>query len=395
MTSKNTKKNKSRTRTQTRTQTRKQRESRRIRKGGKVIGSGGYGCVFRPALKCKGSRRRVSGTISKLMSKRHTINEYTEIVKFLPILKKIPNYKEYFIIEGASICQPARLSSSDLEMFDSKCKALKSEEITKDNINQSLDKLDSLNLPDGGINVGEYVDSGLSNIQLKSLNESLIKLLEHGIVPMNKYNIYHADVKESNMLIDPQTHNVRLIDWGLSTKYDDGKIPYIMYKKPFQYNLPFSSILMNDTFPKMYKEFLKLHTTSENDAIVVFLRKYIEEWDKKRGSGHRRLIISLWKIISGKENILDAVIIPYLARILVKYTKNGDFQMMKYFKEVYLKNIDIWGFVMAYSSILEYRHERRLPIKALSSIYMKHLYETATEPISVEKLVHSLRYNLL
>jgi hypothetical protein len=41
---------------------------RRTRKhGGKVIGSGGYGCVFRPALRCNGTRKRASKTISKLM----------------------------------------------------------------------------------------------------------------------------------------------------------------------------------------------------------------------------------------------------------------------------------------------------------------------------------------
>jgi hypothetical protein len=35
-------------------------------KGGKVIASGGFGCVFSPALKCKGSRTR---------SKNKTIRE--------------------------------------------------------------------------------------------------------------------------------------------------------------------------------------------------------------------------------------------------------------------------------------------------------------------------------
>jgi hypothetical protein len=50
--------------------TRKYKQSRRRRKthkhGGKVIGSGGYGCVFRPALRCNGTRKSVSKTISKL-----------------------------------------------------------------------------------------------------------------------------------------------------------------------------------------------------------------------------------------------------------------------------------------------------------------------------------------
>jgi hypothetical protein len=50
-------------------------------KGGKVLASGGYGCVFTPALKCEGSKKREkdkyqyeSGThIGTRM-----INKYTE-----------------------------------------------------------------------------------------------------------------------------------------------------------------------------------------------------------------------------------------------------------------------------------------------------------------------------
>ena len=37
-------------------------------KGGKVLASGGYGCVFTPALKCEGAKKRETGKISKLMT---------------------------------------------------------------------------------------------------------------------------------------------------------------------------------------------------------------------------------------------------------------------------------------------------------------------------------------
>jgi len=47
--------------------------------GGKVIGSGGYGCVFRPALRCNRTRKRLSKTISKLMLKKHVKREYMQI----------------------------------------------------------------------------------------------------------------------------------------------------------------------------------------------------------------------------------------------------------------------------------------------------------------------------
>ena len=47
--------------------------------GGKVIASGGYGCVFMEALKCKGSSKRQRGKISKLMTIKHSESEYDEI----------------------------------------------------------------------------------------------------------------------------------------------------------------------------------------------------------------------------------------------------------------------------------------------------------------------------
>jgi hypothetical protein len=38
--------------------------------GGKVIASGGYGCIFRPALKCV-NKPRPKNEVSKLMTNKH------------------------------------------------------------------------------------------------------------------------------------------------------------------------------------------------------------------------------------------------------------------------------------------------------------------------------------
>ena len=42
-------------------------------KGGKVLASGGFGCVFTPALKCEGETKRAIGKVTKLMSEKHAI----------------------------------------------------------------------------------------------------------------------------------------------------------------------------------------------------------------------------------------------------------------------------------------------------------------------------------
>ena len=56
------------------------------KKGGKAIGSGGYGCVFYPALKCEGSTDREKNKISKLMPDDYAIQEYEEITRLKPKL---------------------------------------------------------------------------------------------------------------------------------------------------------------------------------------------------------------------------------------------------------------------------------------------------------------------
>lgn len=363
------------------------RNHTRRKQGGKVIGSGGYGCVFRPALRCSGTRKRASKTISKLMLNKYVKREYMEITKYLPILQKIPNYKNYFIIEGANICQPAPLTPMDLSNFDTKCKVLKKRDINSTNINKNLDKVSCINLQDGGVELGNYIYSGLSLDGMKDLNERMIQLLVNGILPMNKYHVYHADIKEANIVVDASKY-VRLIDWGLSMYTSSGKnIPDVLQNKPLQYNLPFSIILFNNTFKTMYSTFLKTTTHLDNNSLGGFLKEYVEKWNKKRGKGHIKTITSIWSGITGKQHIQESIIIPYLSAVLLEYTRNGEFDKIGYFKNVFLKLLDLWGFIICYSAFLEtgYKNEK------INNLILNYLYRTPTENINIDELVHDLK----
>ena len=79
-------------------------------KGGNVLASGGFGCVFSPALKCQGETKRVKGKISKLMSEKHATEEYEEIVSIKSKLDTIKNYRDYFLIYDVTLCKPNRLT---------------------------------------------------------------------------------------------------------------------------------------------------------------------------------------------------------------------------------------------------------------------------------------------
>ena len=65
--------------------------SKKSATGGKVIASGGFGCVFNPALKCQGRKTRGKNRITKLLTKKHALSEYNEIMEFKKKLDKIPN----------------------------------------------------------------------------------------------------------------------------------------------------------------------------------------------------------------------------------------------------------------------------------------------------------------
>ena len=241
--------------------------------GGKALTSGGFGCLFKPALKCKNTLNydKLQGNgqgpklVTKLMTKRHAKDEYMQINKFKRILDHIPNYQNYFLVDGFSICEPAELTNEDLEEFDDNCSALKKKKFTAKNINQNLDKILALNMPDGGIDVDDYVqdidDKSVISKTYSDLNTSLVDLLVNGIDPMNRANLYHCDIKGSNILVQegrsdptmPTTTTIitRLIDWGLSIyKKDTIKktVPDKLERRPFQFNVPFSIILFNKKF---------------------------------------------------------------------------------------------------------------------------------------------------
>lgn len=387
------------------------------KKGGKVLASGGFGCIFKPALRCKTMKNERNAEVSKLMKKKYVTKEYGEILKYLPELKSIPNYQNYFLVEGFSTCDPAPLGEEDKDNFDEKCRALTKNGYTRENVNKRLGELKIISMPYGGIDVGDYLDSvGFNYEKLHELNESLQLLLKNGILPMNKKGIYHCDIKDSNVLAQTEDKKVftRLIDWGLSTLFTTEKtVPAVLLNRPFQFNILFSNILFNNSFTKMYNEFLKNNPNPDYITIRSFVINFTITWVDERGPGHLRNLNGIFKDMFGdtlknvedkfKEDIIEYnytfyFIFEYLSQILFKFTNGNTFDQMKYFTEVFLKNIDVWGFVMIYIPIFEYLHKnyKRLnPIEldmfhTIKSIMLLVMGSSA-EPIDIDKLEDMLK----
>jgi hypothetical protein len=405
----------------------KNRKRKKYIKGGKVIASGGFGCVFDPPLRCKGKQRE-KNKVSKLMIERHVLSEFNEIEQIKKVLKKIPNYSNYFLVDDFSVCEPEKLDSEDLTNFKKKCSALPKKDITEKNINANLDKVMILNMPHGGMPIDDFIYNIKDYKELVALNNHLINLLNHGIVPMNRNHVYHTDVKDSNILISQDKSKTRLIDWGLTTEYlpnVDAEFPKKWKNRSIQFNVPFSLIIFTDAFLEQYTKYLKDIKNDKKgnskDNLKLFVKKYVEVWLRERGPGHFKYVNKIFYLLfihdikkdfSNKNMKADLemiekdytmpYIINYITEILVHFTKfrkNGDIDLRVYLDTVFIKILDIWGLILCYLPILDILFdnydtltETELKLfNIIKHIILKYLYEPRITPIDIIELSHDLK----
>ena len=364
----------------------------RKRKGGKVIDSGGFGCVFNPALKCKNNKTRSKG-ISKLSFTNESNIEWNTLNTIKTYLSKIPNYTKYFLISDITTCIPDKLSTSDKESFD-KCFSLEENGITSDNINNNLHLLKIINMPFGGINLDIVVNNNL--ISINKYNNLLKKLLTNAIIPMNKLNIYHFDLKSSNILY--KDNNIKIIDFGeIGISNKNTIIPNILFNRGIQFNSPFSRILytdfMDNYISKSFTKYKIKSNTSELKKLTI-VREAYKKYTKEFGLSHEiylskfllpqifnlipnDLIIKTWGEFINYESILNDWITNYCFQVIISFFnyKTMRLDRNKYFKEVYSKNVDIYGFITCYIPFVmtnNYNYSKNLKLK-ICNILIKYI----------------------
>ena len=403
------------------------------KKGGEAVAAGSYGCVFRPPIRCASGEEPKASHISKLMyNDKSVYKEKEEMDKVKEIIKKIPNNDKYFLVMDTNLCDPGKLSAEDLKYFDDKCNLFTENGINSNNVNNNLKHLKLITIPDGGIELDDYIHNiVLMNNEIEKyrlfiqVNTSLIQLLNNGIVPINKNGLLHMDIKGNNMLVDSSVQ-VRLIDWGLSGKNDGITIPYEVTNHNLHFNTPFSNLLYNnhlkEWLPMEYKKIKassELYNSKSGQAellkiIAVNLVNHIIEYNKT--SGHYQSIVSIlhyiYKIyaIDNEYNTIDynvliqTTIIEYIQSVLLAYVDDdGHFKDVEYFYEVFSKNVDIWGFLMGYIYLIEkginYNSNNTVTflihrdiINSVCRILIKYCYspEYATKAINVSELSKEL-----
>jgi serine/threonine protein kinase len=391
---------------------RNERTIKTQKRGGKVKTSGGFGCLFIPNLKCKKkigllTNNKNQKYVSKLMLKKYAIEEYNLINKFKKKLQKISNYENYFLLNDINIClNVEKLTLNDLKHFDDKCDALNKKDINKKNINnpEILQKLAFLTLPFGGISVSTYLKKLPNSNDLIIFNKSMIKLLNEGIIKMNKMNIHHCDMKSGNILVDNNNRTTKIIDWGLAIDNNLEAFNEYRNRRVLIFNNPLSMIILENNFINKYEDFLNDNQINLDEFLLNYIIDYLKNC---KDDTHYYYIQYLIKLIVFKEKNTDDVInnkiiifiFHYLKKILLKYTKNNKYEVIEFFNNVFLKNVDVYGFITCYIPFLNYltveyekliNEEEVFFYEYLRKILIEYLFVQSDKSIKINKITKDL-----
>ena len=429
----------------------KRKRMNTVKRGRRAIASGNSSCVFFPALQCADSSITEPNMVTKLMLHTTGEREYDKFIKIKTKLETIPNYRSFFLLDITK-CKPSPFLPEDLKNYEIECGALIKKGITKENINSNLDKLVALNIPYGGIQLDDFIygvdtnnstsltgasltgetPSGASILlKIRDIHLNLVDLLRNGILEMNKRNVYHCDIKSSNILVSKteETINLKIIDWGLSTEYNPAskiKIPFIANipnvwrNRPLIFNTPFSIIIFADKFSMNYTRFIQnviLISTEKfvenisseegridmGEQIKPFVKKFVEDG---KNIGHYKFICQTMKLlfddqIQNDPEITESVetltmeyIVDYIVDVLVHFTEfDGVFLNFKlYLDRVFIRIVDIWGLVMSYYPILKKlsQNPNSKAFLQLQFIFVEYLYNPRNEPIDMDVFYEDL-----
>jgi tRNA A-37 threonylcarbamoyl transferase component Bud32 len=303
---------------------------------------------------------------------------------------------------------------------DSKTK----EPITSQNINNNLHKFKIINMPKLGDSLHSYIkNTKLTTKELIFLNNIIIKFISVVIPSMNRAGVIHGDLKSANILFSDNMNVPVLIDWGLSYLVSsDESVPEDLFGLDMQYQHPFSTILFSKNVLQDYEEFLanlkKQRKQIDKESLRIFATAQYSNFKNDYNKIHKYLasvFIDAYKedflrMIKGNNMFIDDTItediyinyvVNYIVDILFEYTNvhTNKLNLGKYFKHVYMHNVDIWGMMAIYYELIKKpfdnfklsSKEYKTYIQMLINLLVKNIFENGNKVINIGRLVHDIK----
>lgn len=221
-----------------------------VPKGGKILGQGGYGCVYYPALKCNGKEMNTKKYASKLQDdNRNSLSE----AKIGHIVMNIPNYSKYFspVFYSCNI----NLNKINTNIIG-KCEiAAKYGKPENNKFSEPEFKLGYIRYIEN-IDVDTFLErvtskklEGRHDLDTISAIRGIFNYLLTAFKLLQTKHIVHYDVKPDNMFIAIEKYRPIIIDFGLSFSIDEciyGKSYYDINPKEKKPNDKILKAIMTD-----------------------------------------------------------------------------------------------------------------------------------------------------
>ena len=419
--------------------------NRRTKKAGKAIASGSYGCVFRPPLRCKGETNRPGSAdkplISKLMMKHDALEEYTIIQNVKNIVKDIPNYGDYFVVDDITMCDPGELDDEDMENAVKECSAsLKLGRGETKIPPNKLSQTSVITAPDMGKDIHksfaqmtkDYINYkgsdkfSLVSKNLKKINTEIVKLLKNGVAPMIYKGIYHNDLKGQNIMtsyssledVKNNFNYAKMIDFGLLKQINEKSDSQYILKSVMSvvmfngliYNLIFDEYFLG-IFTDIFEDIYPNLNTRYDDMVKdlqggILQQKFLNEFipiveNELEYEAHWPVLqdIYVWCVYNYSGKIRNKFV-PHVANILVtaffqiisitRQDQNVKYRVKPYFNDVVRHNIDAVGVLTSYYKLcftLLSKQEIKQNMKDVVTAYADLLYEYMFSPLYAQEAI--------
>jgi serine/threonine protein kinase len=326
--------------------------------GGEILGSGTYGCVLKPSIRCRKFNEKKPDSpgpeignqpddVAKFMNSDAAREELKEMKKIAEI-----DPQNVFTLPMAEYCEVSyRRQTEEVQKDMRDCRSVNHRDITG-----------ALIMKDGGIslseksrNIRQYYDERNDNDKFNKFLSGLWRVF-YGLYTINKNGYIHNDIKSVNIMVKEVNDEMRfnIIDFGIMQK--KGEAEYLGYYFAFPVttdSMNFSYSIFGDMYnptsmKKRINSMVKKYNYSLSYAGNIMQKFLKRRGDKFYGITGRRYVIY--------ENKIKEDLTQYMNNIR-QYIENHNegislSNLRKYLNRVYCEALDMYSFGLVLADIV-------------------------------------------